>query len=402
MQGVPFSFILWSCFVLDGLICAVVLWGPWRRRELIGLRVIHLSDVLLAALAVMLALGLRTALVVSGRLTGFGLMHMAYLDLVILAPLAAMTVLWLSTARAFARLKLRMTRPAMICCCLALLGAPVGVYSRFIEPNRLLVERSDVLLPAERAGRSPITIGVLADFQTDRISAHECSAIERLMAGQPDIILLPGDLFHGPRDEFERQLPALRELMHQLTAPGGVFFVMGDTERWWPEYVERAFEGTQVRVIINEIVQTRVKDHVVTIGGSELNYRSRAASRMIRQLDELPGQGDLRILLSHRPDVALELNPESRIDLVVAGHTHGGQVCIPGFGPPITFSGVPRAVAAGGLHELQGNLIYVSRGVGHERGEAPRIRFLCPPEVSLLTLSPASPALASADGADLR
>jgi hypothetical protein len=85
-----------------------------------------------------------------------------------------------------------------------------------------------------------------------------------------------------------------------------------------------------------------------------------------------------------RPDVALGLRPGSRIDLVVAGHTHGGQVVLPGFGPPMTLSHVPRAVAAGGLHDLGGNAIYVSRGVGCERGQAPRIRFLCPPEVSLL------------------
>jgi predicted MPP superfamily phosphohydrolase len=45
-------------------------------------------------------------------------------------------------------------------------------------------------------------------------------------------------------------------------------------------------------------------------------------------------------------------------------------------------------VAAGGLHAIDGNPIYVSRGVGCERGQAPRIRFFCPPEISLLTLGP--------------
>ena len=74
------------------------------------------------------------------------------------------------------------------------------------------------------------------------------------------------------------------------------------------------------------------------------------------------------------------------MDLTIAGHTHGGQVRIPFFGPPITLSRVPRRVAGGGLHELQGNAIYVSRGVGCERASAPRVRLNCPPEVSLLTL----------------
>ena len=79
-----------------------------------------------------------------------------------------------------------------------------------------------------------------------------------------------------------------------------------------------------------------------------------------------------------------DLKPSSRINLVVAGHTHGGQVVVPGFGPPITLSGVPRAVAAGGLHAMNGNRIYVSRGAGCEQGQAPRIRLFCPPEVSIL------------------
>ena len=81
-----------------------------------------------------------------------------------------------------------------------------------------------------------------------------------------------------------------------------------------------------------------------------------------------------------------DVPPSSRIDLVVAGHTHGGQVVVPGFGPIITLSGVPRAVAAGGLHEMNGNRIYVSRGAGSEQGQAPRIRLFCPPEVSILEL----------------
>jgi predicted MPP superfamily phosphohydrolase len=76
--------------------------------------------------------------------------------------------------------------------------------------------------------------------------------------------------------------------------------------------------------------------------------------------------------------------------LLVAGHTHGGQVQIPFFGPPITLSRVPRSVAAGGFHSLDGRAIYVSRGIGNERGWAPRVRFLAPPEVSLLTLESAA------------
>ena len=80
----------------------------------------------------------------------------------------------------------------------------------------------------------------------------------------------------------------------------------------------------------------------------------------------------------------LQLPADSGIDLVVAGHTHGGQVALPMFGPPLTLSAVPRQVGAGGLHEVRGNPIYVSTGVGMERGQAPQLRFGVRPSVAVL------------------
>ena len=99
-----------------------------------------------------------------------------------------------------------------------------------------------------------------------------------------------------------------------------------------------------------------------------------------------PGDEDIRLVLAHRPRVVTSLAPDTRVDLVVAGHTHGGQVAFPWIGPPIVLSPLPNRVAAGGLHALDGRRLYISRGVGMERFQAPRIRFLVPPEVTLLTL----------------
>jgi len=59
---------------------------------------------------------------------------------------------------------------------------------------------------------------------------------------------------------------------------------------------------------------------------------------------------------------------------------------VPFFGPPLTLSTVPRFVAAGGYHVVDGKRVYVSRGIGCERAGAPRLRLNCAPEVSLLTL----------------
>jgi predicted MPP superfamily phosphohydrolase len=70
----------------------------------------------------------------------------------------------------------------------------------------------------------------------------------------------------------------------------------------------------------------------------------------------------------------------------VAGHTHGGQVVLPGFGPLMTMSDVPRAAGRGGLHRIDGNAIYVSTGVGLERAQSPQVRLFSRPSIGVLEL----------------
>jgi predicted MPP superfamily phosphohydrolase len=179
-------------------------------------------------------------------------------------------------------------------------------------------------------------------------------------------------------------VPAFRELLATLDAPLGVFCVRGDTDT--PADVRALLEGTRVRFLDDQVVALEHEGLRVTLAGIDLDYDSGSARAALRDLESRPGGEDVRLVVAHRPDVVLGLAPNSRADLVVAGHTHGGQIVIPGFGPPVTMSSLPRAVGAGGLHELQGRRVYVSRGIGWEHGHAPRLRFLAPPEVSILTL----------------
>ena len=97
----------------------------------------------------------------------------------------------------------------------------------------------------------------------------------------------------------------------------------------------------------------------------------------------------LTIVLGHRPDFMLDVVAgKGRAPILgVAGHTHGGQVVVPFFGPPMTLTSLPRKFASG-VHAIGESWVCVSRGVGMERLDAPRIRFLCPPEIVVLELHP--------------
>jgi predicted MPP superfamily phosphohydrolase len=313
-------------------------------------------------------------------LSRFGIVHLAYLDLVVLPTMLVVTVLWCERRRGAPWSRRWGAVPtAVLGACIA---PSVAAYASFVEPFAVRLETCRVPVAAARRPAESLRIGVLADIQTAHVTEYEHRAIDRLMAERPDLILLPGDLFHGAPATFAGELGRLRALMAKLHAPGGVYFVLGDADTRGE--LAEIVEGTAIQVLVNRAHRVEVKGRTVAIGGIELDVDRPQAVRFLHAFEGAPGDDDLRLLLSHRPDVVLRLRTPTRVDLVVAGHTHGGQVQLPFFGPPLILSAVPRAVGAGGYHRLEGRPIYVSRGIGHEGGQAPRIRFLCPPEVSLL------------------
>lgn len=315
-------------------------------------------------------------LMITGVTLPFGVLHVLWLDLLVVAPLAALTYLVASRSTA--------SRWSQAAASSTLLLVPFGLYASFVEPNDLVTERATVDLPAARAGDDPVRVGVVADIQFERVGEHETEAIRALMRERPDVILIAGDIHQGSRAVLAEELPRIRRLLGALRAPGGVFAVHGDSEG--PAKLRVVVARTRIRPLVDEIATVRVGDRTLTIGGIELDWRSRGARRTADHLETDAGRGDMRILLAHRPDAVLRLEHDTRIDLTVAGHTHGGQLQLPLIGPLTISSNVPRHVGAGGLHELAGRRIYVTRGVGVERGQAPRLRFGDKPEVSILTL----------------
>ncbi len=330
---------------------------------------------------------------------GFTLIHVAYVVGTVGVPLAGGIVLVGARGRA---------RPRVVTavCVLALAAVPVGVYATYVEPFWLRVDRVELALPAMLAAGAVdgvdgvggvdgvdgvderIRIGVLADLQTTAVGDYERDAVERLLGFGPDVVVLPGDLYQFDAAVFAERAPGFAQLIERIVGEvPHVYLVSGNTDT--VAGLRRIVGGSGARVLDNEIYTFEVRGVPVRVGGTTLFGDEATARRMAARLvgPDGDGRGRVRILIGHKPD-AIELVRATPVDLVIAGHTHGGQVSLPLLGPPLTLTDVPRHIAAGGLHELHGTPIYVSTGVGRERGNAPQLRLGVRPSIGIIDLVP--------------
>lgn len=256
---------------------------------------------------------------------------------------------------------------------LALLIA--GVYASRIEPKRIQVTHTEFRTPYLKAGSPPLKIVQLSDLHMEEFGYREKRALKIVERLDPDIIVLTGDYTNS----WEKTAD-VRRFMKRLHAGYGIYAIHGN---WNP--IPRArefFEGTAVHVLENESAVVDTESGRVVIAGVLWDG--------VKDAEDVLARADTKnsyvILLSHMPDTALYA-PKS-VDLVLAGHTHGGQVRLPLLGPVMTFSKVGRNRSAGLSELANGGWLYVNRGLGMEGAGAPRIRFLCQPEISVFTIRP--------------
>lgn len=346
--------------------------GPTVRR--VSLSVVPVAVVAVGAGAMVQIL----AGVVAGA-TIWHVMSIAYLDAVVGAPVVGAGLLLAGSQRGHTGIEL--TRPVAAVAVVCVLAAPLGWWASKVGPYRLQLDTASVELPAARAGEGSIQVGIISDIQTVRVTGHEREAVRRLAEASPDVVLVAGDIFQSSPERLAAQTPALRELFRELDAPGGLFVVAGDVDD--PARLRTLLEGTPARLLEDEVVTLELGDRAVALAGVSLQ-RTDAGLAALAELGRQP-EGVVRVVLGHRPDWVYDVD-RGAADLVVSGHTHGGQVALPWFGPLLTLTDVPRRAAAGGLHTVAGTNLYVSTGVGREQQGAPQIRFLVDPSVAVIEL----------------
>jgi hypothetical protein len=252
-----------------------------------------------------------------------------------------------------------------------LIGVAIDAF--VIEPQWLEVTQMEVR--SDKLDR-PIRVVVIADLQTDKLSEYEKDVFARVRSLEPDLVLLAGDYLQAPWEKRERLMVEFNEYFKKqgLESPLGVFAVQGNID--WPEW-ERMFAGLSVH--------TPRKTTSYSVDGIRVTCLSREASFRTTTAVSHPNPNRFHIVIGHSPNYALG---RVEADLLLAGHTHGGQVRLPLVGPLSTHTEAPRDWAAGRTELPSGATLIVSRGVGMERAEAPPIRFLCRPQLVVLELLP--------------
>jgi predicted MPP superfamily phosphohydrolase len=262
----------------------------------------------------------------------------------------------------------------------ALVG--IGVYP-FLEAKWCRIVRQTVALPHLPLPFQGTTVALIADVHHGPFvpMTYVRHIVAMTNAEQPDIVALAGDYVHRHENYIA---PGIHEL-GKLRAVFGRFAVRGNHDN-------RNYHGAQPfeplsRAALAEANITQLDNTGVWIERKGCRLRICGVGDLWtdrQDLDSALGdsiENDATILLSHNPDY-VETIRDDRVSLVLSGHTHGGQVIVPGFGAPIVPSRYGQKYLSG-LVQGPSCRVFVTRGAGTI---TPPVRFLCRPEVVLITL----------------
>lgn len=259
------------------------------------------------------------------------------------------------------------------------------LYSRLVEPFWLTVERARVETSKLPPGARPVRLVLINDTHCDPGARTEERLPELVAELEPDAIIFAGDAVNSPEG-----LPVFRELMRRLAEVAPTYAVRGNWDVWWFPHLD-FFGGTGVKVLDGAVAKVEAGGAEVWLAGFPvLEGRAgsdRAANGRVAEalLARIP-KGRFKVLVHHYPEVAAEAVRRGA-DLGLGGDTHGGQIRLPLFGPLIRISRLGGYYDVG-LHRVEGGHLYVNRGIGMEGGHVPRVRFGCPPEVTLIEIAP--------------
>ncbi|MDH5509239.1 MAG: metallophosphoesterase [Nitrospinota bacterium] len=275
-------------------------------------------------------------------------------------------------------------------------GVGLGFYNTTaygVELQEVTIKIKD--LPERFSG---FTIALLSDTHASMIANKGLfdEAARLIMSKKPQMIALTGDYISGSTKFLsgaigkfrQKYLDQLLDSLSVLKAPLGVYAVLGNHDFWsGPEAIEAISDSfTKSLGVIwlrNRNLRVEKDGEAINLLGVDDYWQSSCSiHRAYQGLDK----DSVNILLSHNPDINDDVPPQMRIDLILSGHTHGGQIYLPFIGCPVVPSKFGQKYISGLVRDGE-RQTYITRGVGHLM--AP-IRINCPPEATIITLEKAA------------
>jgi predicted MPP superfamily phosphohydrolase len=257
-------------------------------------------------------------------------------------------------------------------------------YGSFIEPRRIVVHSETIQLSDET--EKTARFALLSDIHVGPYKGESFveNAVEKLLEQDPEFVLIAGDFIFKNADKIDELNP-----LEQLSSEIPTYAVLGnhDYDLYSEEAPVDSKLGNQVRVkltqlgikvLMNEGIILR--DQNIWLAGTDDLWTK--ASRLENALESRTTQSTT-ILLSHNPDILRRLPADPQIDLIVSGHTHGGQIRLPYLGP---IGKIPTQLGQDfdqGLFDLGHTKLFITSGLGES---GPRARLFNPPEIVMVEL----------------
>jgi len=254
------------------------------------------------------------------------------------------------------------------------------IYSLFREPFNVCLERKTIFLEKLPANFSELKIIQISDLHSKGFGKREKRVLQIIKQQKADFIFITGDIneaYSNKIDSCSKFWKALGRLKG-----GNVYCVFGnhiyEHQKIEPVILRNILEKSGIQVLNNENVKLkRGKEYIWLLGVNDPHTNHHNLSKALDGIDD----SSIKILLSHSPEIIDDIKVGDA-NLILAGHTHGGQIKIPGIRPfwvPTKYHGKYQR----GLFKIRGIYLYVNRGIGTAHFP---VRFNSIPEVTLFTL----------------